>query len=174
MTIDLSTFITISSVLVAFGTIYKTVGKMHTWVDHQDEQDQELKRVREEQCLIIYSVLACLKGLQQQGCNGEVTKAISKIEDHINKQAHMQSAEKGETTMKNVFTKKWWKAAGMRAVKTMAQVAGSMVVIGAFNETAWMLVLQTTICAGFASILTSIAGIPEVEMPEENNEQLEV
>lgn len=75
--------------------------------------------------------------------------------------------------MKNVFTKKWWKAAGVRAVKTMAQVAGSMIVIGAFNETAWMLVVQTTVCAGFASILTSIAGIPEVDIEEESDEHLE-
>ena len=74
--------------------------------------------------------------------------------------------------MKNVFTKKWWKAAGVRAVKTMAQVAGSMLVIGAFNETAWMVMLQTTVCAGVASVLTSIAGIPEVELPEDCDENL--
>ena len=63
----------------------------------------------------------------------------------------------------SVDTKKWAKAAGVRAVKTMAQVASSMIVIGAFNETAWSIMLQTTIVAGIASILTSIAGIPEVE-----------
>ena len=63
----------------------------------------------------------------------------------------------------SVDTKKWAKAAGVRAVKTMAQVASSMIVIGAFNETAWSIMLQTTIVAGIASILTSIAGIPEVK-----------
>ena len=63
----------------------------------------------------------------------------------------------------SVNTVKWLKASGVRAIKTMAQVAGSMLVIGAFNETAWMLMLQTTVMAGIASILTSIAGIPEVE-----------
>lgn len=63
----------------------------------------------------------------------------------------------------SVNTVKWMKAAGKRAVKTMAQVAGSMLVIGAFNETAWGLMLQTTACAGLASVLTSVAGIPEVE-----------
>lgn len=63
----------------------------------------------------------------------------------------------------SVDTKKWVKAAGVRAVKTMAQVASSMIVIGAFNETAWSIMLQTTIVAGIASILTSIAGIPEVQ-----------
>lgn len=63
----------------------------------------------------------------------------------------------------SVDTKKWVKAAGVRAIRTMAQVASSMLVIGAFNDTAWGLMLETTICAGVASILTSIAGIPEVE-----------
>ena len=58
---------------------------------------------------------------------------------------------------------KWAKAAGVRAVKTMAQVAGSMLVIGAFNETAWYLMLQTSLAAGLASVLTSLAGLPEVE-----------
>ena len=66
----------------------------------------------------------------------------------------------------SVDTKKWMKAAGVRAIKTMAQVAGSMLVIGAFNETAWSLMLQTTLVAGLASILTSVAGIPEVSANE--------
>ena len=58
---------------------------------------------------------------------------------------------------------KWVKAAGVRAVKTMAQVAGSMLVIGAFNETAWSLLVQTSLAAGLASVFTSLAGLPEVE-----------
>ena len=63
----------------------------------------------------------------------------------------------------SVNTIEWCKAAGVRAFKTMAQVAGSMIVVGAFNETAWGLVAQTTVTAGIASIVTSIAGIPEVK-----------
>lgn len=56
----------------------------------------------------------------------------------------------------------WAKAAGIRAVKTMAQVAGSMLVIGAFNETAWSLLVQTSLVAGLASVFTSLAGLPEL------------
>ena len=63
----------------------------------------------------------------------------------------------------SIDTKKWFKASLIRAIKTMAQVASSMLVIGAFNETAWSLMLQTVIVSGIASILTSVAGIPEVE-----------
>ena len=63
----------------------------------------------------------------------------------------------------SVDTQKWMKAAAVRAVKTMAQVAGSMLVIGAFNDTAWSILIQTSLVAGLASVLTSITGIPEVK-----------
>ena len=68
--------------------------------------------------------------------------------------------------MNRAYWIKWAKAAGVRAVKTMAQVAGSMLVIGAFNETAWGIMVQTVLVSGLASVLTSIAGIPEVEKEE--------
>ena len=63
----------------------------------------------------------------------------------------------------SVSTKEWFKRARIRAVKTMAQTAGGMLVIGAFNETAWSILIQTTIVTGIASMLTSIAGLPECE-----------
>lgn len=57
------------------------------------EQDREhtiavRKSCHEEQTLIIYGLLACLKGLKEQGCDGPVTIAINKIEKHINQKAH--------------------------------------------------------------------------------------
>ena len=66
----------------------------------------------------------------------------------------------------NVNTKKWLKAAAVRAIKTMAQVAGTMIIIGAFNETAWGIMLQTVLTSGLASLLTSVAGLPEVKEGE--------
>lgn len=65
--------------------------------------------------------------------------------------------------MNKTYWIRWAKAAGIRAVKTMAQVAGSMLVIGAFNETAWGIMVQTVLVSGLASVLTSIAGLPEVD-----------
>ncbi len=59
--------------------------------------------------------------------------------------------------------KTWFKAASIRALKTGAEVAGSMIVIGAFNATAWDLLIQTTITSVIASYLFSIKGLPEVE-----------
>ena len=46
--------------------------------------------IQEEQTLVIYGLLACLKGLAEQGCDGPVSEAIERIEKHINKKAHNQ------------------------------------------------------------------------------------
>lgn len=63
----------------------------------------------------------------------------------------------------NVNTKKWIKAAAVRAVKTMAQTALSMLTVGqAVMEVNWINVFSVTVTAGIISILTSIGGIPEV------------
>lgn len=66
--------------------------------------------------------------------------------------------------MKTLKSKTWWKAAGIRAVKTMAQAA--IATVGAstmITETNWVMVGSATVMAGLLSILTSVAGLPEVE-----------
>lgn len=61
-------------------------------------------------------------------------------------------------------SKKWWKAALIRAVKTIAQSAVSMVAVGAaVSEVDWLRVLSVSAVAGFLSVLTSLAGLPEVD-----------
>lgn len=64
----------------------------------------------------------------------------------------------------NIKTKKWIKAAGIRAVKTVAQTfvatIGSAVVISAVN---WKVVVSASLLAGILSVATSVAGLPEVE-----------
>ncbi len=66
--------------------------------------------------------------------------------------------------MKKVFTSEWFKAAGIRAIKTMAQTALGMFTVGlAVEEVAWMNVLSVSVVAGIYSLITSIAGLPEVE-----------
>lgn len=65
--------------------------------------------------------------------------------------------------------KKWLKAAGIRAIKTIAQTALGMITVGAAaNEVNWLYVGSVALVAGVYSMLTSIAGLPEVEMTEED------
>mgnify|MGYP000818737337 FL=1 len=59
--------------------------------------------------------------------------------------------------------KKWLKAAGVRAVKTMAQTAVAMIGTSVvLDDVNWVGVVSATILAGILSMLTSVAGLPEV------------
>lgn len=69
----------------------------------------------------------------------------------------------------DVNTAKWAKAAGIRAIKTMAQTfiatIGTAAVLGDVN---WQMVASSTVLSGILSVATSVAGIPEVpEAPVE-------
>lgn len=60
--------------------------------------------------------------------------------------------------------KQWIKAAGIRALKTVCQTAIATIgTSAAFDEVNWLLVGSTSLLAGILSILTSLAGLPEVE-----------
>lgn len=62
------------------------------------------------------------------------------------------------------MTKKWWKAAGIRVVKTVAQAAVAAIGTTAMlSEVDWLVVGSTALLSGVLSLLTSIAGLPEVE-----------
>ena len=71
----------------------------------------------------------------------------------------------------SVNTKKWLKAAAVRAVKTMAQTfiatIGSATVLGTVD---WPMVASATLLAGVISVATSVAGIPEVPAETEDSE----
>lgn len=101
MYIDSSTIITVAGVLGALITIGTVAYKAVKWFQQQDKQTKDieelrkqdkenLKQLNDEMCLLTYAVLACLKGLKEQGCNGPVTEAIGKVEKHINQKAHGQ------------------------------------------------------------------------------------
>lgn len=90
MTINLTwqTLITAAAVVAALGAIGTNLAKGIRWMDRQKAQDKEIKDIKEEQSLITYGLLACLKGLKEQGCDGPVTEAVDKIEQHLNVKAH--------------------------------------------------------------------------------------
>lgn len=60
--------------------------------------------------------------------------------------------------------KKWIKAAGVRAVKTVAQTAAATIgTAAAMGEVNWPLVASASVLSGVLSLLTSVAGLPELE-----------
>lgn len=99
ITVTPQSLITASAVIAAIIAIIVNFAKIVRWVDRQKHQDADIKALRDrhdhdveamkqEQTLIVYGLLACLKGLKEKGCNGPVTEAINKIEKHLNQKAH--------------------------------------------------------------------------------------
>lgn len=65
------------------------------------------------------------------------------------------------------LTKKWFYAAGIRAIKTIAQTAIATIGTSAvLSEVNWLVVLSASVLAGILSMLTSLAGLPEVKEDE--------
>ena len=79
---------TVAGVITALGVIFGVLFAVYRWYLKQEKQDKDIKAIKEEQFILTQGVLACLKGLQEQGCDGPVTTAIKQLETHINKQAH--------------------------------------------------------------------------------------
>ena len=90
MYIGINTIITIASVMGAIISIGGILIACYKWFSRQNKQDEDIKVMKSELWLLTYGLLACLKGLKEQGCNGPVTEAMDKIEKRINKQAHEQ------------------------------------------------------------------------------------
>ena len=88
MTVTWQTIITVAAVVTALSVLVGKYNKGYDFIQRQDKQDEEIKSIKEEQALIVGGVLACLKGLQEQGCDGSVTEAIQQFEEYLNKKAH--------------------------------------------------------------------------------------
>lgn len=82
--------ITAGAVIAAIIAILKYYNKVYDLVKHQKEQDNDIKAIKREQTLIVYSMQACLDGLQQLGANHTVPEAKEKLSKYINQQAHDQ------------------------------------------------------------------------------------
>ena len=91
--------ITAASLCAALIAFAGYIFKARDWVKKQSGQDEkidalkkhhdnDISAIMDELQLLTYGTLACLKGLSEQGCNGPVTEAITKIEKHLNDKAH--------------------------------------------------------------------------------------
>ena len=88
---------TITSFIVLFRKVFLFLDKINDLEKRviylEQKHAKEIRSVKEEQQLVIYGLLACLKGLQEQGCNGSVSEAINKIEKYVNDKAHKGADE---------------------------------------------------------------------------------
>ena len=84
--------IRLSSLLAALGALGGAAAWCVHFLDRDRRQDKALNAIRREQSLICYGVLACLKGLKEQGCNGPVSDALNRLEKHLNQAAHDEAA----------------------------------------------------------------------------------
>ena len=99
ITITWQSVITAAALVGAVVALVSYFSKVVRWVDKQTKQDEAINQLRqhheddmasikEEQELLVYGVLACLKGLSEQGCNGPVTETINRYENYLNQKAH--------------------------------------------------------------------------------------
>ena len=63
-------------------------------------------------------------------------------------------------------TKRWWQAAGIRAQTAVATIGAAAVL----SQVCWPVVASAAVLAGILSLLTSVAGLPEVEQAKEGAE----
>lgn len=101
MYIDAEVIAKAAALVGALGAIGGLCYKIITWVQTQNKQsadieelnakmERENRTIKSELCLLNYAILAALKGLKEQGCDGPVTEAIAKLEKHLNQSAHGQ------------------------------------------------------------------------------------
>ncbi len=89
MMIDIVELAKITGALLTIGGVLLAVFKfVESTKKNNEHQNEEIRKIKREQTLTVYALRACLNGLHQQGCNGEVTKALEKLDKHINQAAH--------------------------------------------------------------------------------------
>lgn len=99
ITITWQTVITAGAVVTAIILLIKNFRKGVDYVEKPSENakaieelrehhDEDIANINKELAVIDYALLACLKGLAEQGCDGPVHDAIDKLEKHLNLKAH--------------------------------------------------------------------------------------
>lgn len=73
-----------SAAVVLIGAVFAA----YRWYLKQNKQDKDIADIKAEQTILTRGVLACLKGLLEQGCDGPVSEAVEDIEKHLNRKAH--------------------------------------------------------------------------------------
>lgn len=90
MYIDWDIIINIGKVMSSLSIIVGVFISIYKFIERDKHQQNEISAIKREQTLICEGIVACLKGLKEQGCNGPVTVALTKMEEHLNQAAHGQ------------------------------------------------------------------------------------
>jgi len=88
VTLSWQTLLSAAAVIGAFVALVAYLRKLFGWFERQEKQDNEIRKIKDEQTILVKGILACLKGLQELDCNGPVTDTIAEIETHLNRTAH--------------------------------------------------------------------------------------
>lgn len=92
VTITADMLIKLAALIGALGVIGGVALWCFRFIQCNERQDKELAAIRKEQTVICYGILACLRGLEEQGCDGPVHEALDKLEKHLNKAAHEEES----------------------------------------------------------------------------------
>lgn len=92
--VNSNTIISLATLITALGAILGIVRWGIKYIDHDSEQDEKLNEIQEEQAIMCYGIMSCLKGLKEQGCDGPVEEALVMIEKHLNEAAHKRNNRK--------------------------------------------------------------------------------
>nr|DAJ57924.1 MAG TPA: Cell-membrane associated Mucin15 [Bacteriophage sp.] len=90
MYVDWDTIINVGKVIGALGVIASLFVGIFKFIERDKRQQAEIATIKKEQSMICYGQMACLRGLRELGCNGQVTEALNKMEKHLNQAAHGQ------------------------------------------------------------------------------------
>lgn len=88
ITLSWQNIIGLAGGIAALVALFTYLFRGYDFVKRQKEQDAIIKSIQAEQIVLTNGILACLKGLHEQGVNDAVTTAISDIEKHLNAKAH--------------------------------------------------------------------------------------
>lgn len=88
MYIDADTINNAAKLIGSLAVVGGVLIGVYKFIAQDKTQSATIKAIQKEQTLLCYGILACLKGLAEQGCNGPVHDALDKLEKHLNQSAH--------------------------------------------------------------------------------------
>lgn len=86
--VDSELITAVAELISAFTVIFGVIFACYRWYLKQNKQDEDIKKIKEENTLICFALRACLDGLEQLGANHTVSTAKEKLEKHLNISAH--------------------------------------------------------------------------------------